>query len=200
MRFALSHLGYKTKEDLYENLYLEAFIDTYRRIDKHSLLENKIRDDFVYDFEYVNPLTSDLIQQGVITLNWERRLNVSEEEKRRADISFSISGLGFIIECKRLASAESKYLDEGIKRFIDLKYGKSDSHGGMVAFVIGGNIKKIAEIIKSKVKEFYFTIGCEDLLEKKCLSWEYSFQSRHDRINNTQIHLYHLFFDFITKS
>ncbi len=195
--FALDKLGFKTKEDLFENLYLTAFIDTYRRIGKASILEEKIRDEFVYDFEWENPLTKDLIQQQILILTWERWLNVSKEEKTRADISFSISGFEFIIECKRLKCADSRYVNGGIKRFVELKYAKNDSHAGMIGFVIGGRIKPIVNNLKPTVKAFHFSPGFENLLEKRCLSWEHSFQSKHTRINDTRIHLYHLFFNFI---
>jgi hypothetical protein len=197
MYFALDKLEFKTKEDLYENLYLRAFINSYQRIGKTSILEEKIRDKFVYDFEWENPLTKDLIQQQILILTWERWLNVSEKEKRRADISFSISGIEFIIECKRLKYADSSYLDYGVKRFVELKYAKNDTHGGMIGFVIGGDIKNIVNHLKSKVKDFHFSPGFENLLMKSCLAWEPSFQSRHDRKDNTCVHLYHLFFDFI---
>ena len=197
MEFALDKLGFKTKEDLYENLYLRAFIDSYRRIGKASILEEKIRDRFVYDLEWKNPLTKDLIQQQVLILTWERWLNVSEEEKSRADISFSISGFEFIIECKRLKYADSRYLDYGVKRFVELKYAKNDTHGGMIGFVIDGDIKKIVNNLKPKVKDFHLSPGFENLLKKSCVTWEHSFQSRHDRNDNSRIHLYHLFFDFI---
>ena len=197
MDFALDKLGFKTKEDLYENLYLRAFIDSYRRIGKASILEEKIRDRFVYDFEWKNPLIKDLIQQQILILTWERWLNVSEEEKSRADISFSISGFEFIIECKRLKYADSRYLDYGVKRFVELKYAKNDTHGGMIGFIIDGDIRKIVNNLKSKIKDFNFSPGFENLLKKSYLTWEHSFQSRHDRRDNTFIHLYHLFFDFI---
>lgn len=197
--FWLDKLEFKSKEDLFENLYLKAFIDSYHRIKKDSLLEEKIRDRFVFDLERENPLTKNLIQQQILFLNWERWQNVSEEERSRADISFSISGFEFIIECKRLKYADVSYLDGGIKRFVELKYAKNDSHAGMIGFVINGEIKPIVAALKAKVNEFHFSPGFENLLKKRCSDWEYSFQSRHDRSNNTDIHLYHLFFDFIPR-
>lgn len=200
MYFALDKLGYKAKEDLYENLYLRAFIDTYQRIEKTAVLEEEIRDKFVFDLEWVNPLTRDLIQQQILILTWERWLNVSEEERRRADISLSISGFEFIIECKRLKFADSKYINEGIKRFVRLKYAKLDTCAGMMGFVVGGDIKEIVDNLKPKVKDYYFSPGFEYLLGKTCLNWEHSFQSKHDRNNNTRIQLYHLFFDFIPQN
>jgi hypothetical protein len=50
MAFVLPYLGYETKEDLIENLYLKAFIDSYQRIKKTSILEEEIRDRFVKDW------------------------------------------------------------------------------------------------------------------------------------------------------
>jgi hypothetical protein len=74
MSFALDKLGYKSKEDLYENLYLKAFIDSYHRIGKDSILEGKIRDRFVFDLERENPLTKDWIQRQILFLNWQTSL------------------------------------------------------------------------------------------------------------------------------
>lgn len=201
MTFALDKLGFKSKEDLFENLYLKAIIDSYQRIKKDSIMEEKIRDRFVFDLELENLWTKDWIKLQILSLNTERRIIISEEERSRADISFFISGVGdFTIECKRLEYADNRYLDGGIKRFVELKYAKYDSrHAGMIGFVIKGEIKPIVEELKAKVKNFHFSPGFENLLNTTCLGWESSFQSRHDRRNNTGIHLYHLFFDFIPR-
>lgn len=195
--FALEKLKFHSKEDLFENLYLSAFIDSYRRIGKTPNIENKIRDLFIADFEQVNPKTKDLIKEKILILTWERWLNTPINEKSRADISLAISGFDFIIECKRLKAADSQYIDEGIKRFVTLKYAKDDACAGMIGFVIGGKIEKIVEDLEQKVKDFHYTAGFDSLLKRKCVNWEHSFQSRHDRDENSPIHLYHLFFDFI---
>lgn len=197
MHFVLKELRFKTKEDLIENLYLKAFIDTYQRIKKTSILEEEIRDRFIKDFEWENEYTKDLIQQQILILTWERWINVSEDEKRRADISLSMSGFEFIIECKRLEFADIKYINDGIKRFVELKYAKNDTCAGMIGFVITGSIAKIVDNLKPKVRAFHFTSNYEYLLQTNCLNWQHSFQSRHNRHNNTRIHIYHLFFDFI---
>lgn len=197
MHFALDKLGFKSKEDLIENLYLKAFIDTYKRIKRISIKEEEIRDQFVRDFEWVNGHTKNLIQQQILILTWERWMNVSEDEKSRADISLSMSGFEFIIECKRLEFADIKYINSGIKRFVELKYAKNDTCAGMIGFVIAGNIEKICNNLKPKVREFHFASKNEHLLQVNCLNWQHSFQSKHNRINKTHIHIYHLFFDFI---
>jgi len=199
MNFALDKLGYKSKQDLFKNLYLKALIDSYRRIGRTSTLENPIRDQFVDDLEQINPLTKNLIREQILILNWERWLMDSEGKKSRADISFSISGLEFIIECKRLEYADSKYLDDGVKRFVALKYAKNNTHAGMIGFVISGDVDKITNNLKPKIGHFYFSSGSEKLLDKKCCAWKHSFQSRHNRTDGTAIHLYHLFFDFLPE-
>lgn len=101
-----------------------------------------------------------------------------------------------MIECKRLTYADNRYLDGGVKRYVELKYAQDNNHAGMFGFIIRGEIKPIMEALKSKVKAFHFSPGFESLLKKSCSGWEYSFQSRHARNNKTDIHLYHLFFDF----
>ena len=90
-------------------------------MEKTSILEEKIRDQFIYDFFWKNPFTKNLIQKQLLTLNWERRLIDSDKEMSRADISFSFLGFEFIIEWKRLKFADSKYLNEAIKRFVERK-------------------------------------------------------------------------------
>lgn len=197
MTFALARLEFRSKEDLFENLFLAAIIDSYRRIVKSSTLEEEIRDMFIADFEQANPMTRDLIKDKILILNWERWINAPGDKKTRADISLAISGFEFIIECKRLKSADSKYIVEGIKRFVQLKYAESDSYAGMMGFVIGGDIGRIVETLKVKIKDFHYTAGFESLLEKNCVNWKHSFQSKHNRDNDTPIHLFHLFFDFI---
>lgn len=127
MNLVLAQVGYKSKQDFLLNCLLKACIDSYRRIEKTSLLEEKIRNQFIYDFIWKNPFTKDLIQKQLLTLNWERRLIDTDKEMSRADISFSFLGFEFIIECKRLKYADSKYLNDGIKRFVERKYAANDS-------------------------------------------------------------------------
>ncbi len=200
MRFALDKLGYESKQEFIEEVLIRAFIDAYARIGNPVLKEEKIRDRFVYDFENTNPLTGALLQAQLLFLNWERWVSHNKTEKRRVDISFSFCGFDFIIECKRLSYADSKYLTEGTRRFVECEYAKKDSRAGMIGFVISGKIEHIAENLKDKVKTFYFTPGAEHLLDLKCAGWKYSFQSSHQRVEGAPVHLYHLFFDFSPKA
>ena len=154
-QFGLERLNYRSKKDLYENLYLRSTVDTYRRINKSAALENEIRDRFILDLERKNQLTRDLIQNDILQLDFERQHFVSPSEKRRTDIVFFITGFGkFTVECKRLfkePSRNEEYINEGLKRFVELKYSENEAYAGMIGFVVSGNIRTITEDVSTKV-------------------------------------------------
>lgn len=112
------------------------------------------------------------------------------------------------MECKLLRSASQVYIKgrynktagkyevNGIERFTTLTYAQEDAYAGMMGFVIKGIPEKIVSKLKRKVRNFYPADRIEELLQQKCAGWELSFQSKHIRTDNTEIHLYHLFFDF----
>ncbi|MDX2302190.1 MAG: hypothetical protein NW226_05285 [Microscillaceae bacterium] len=196
--FILKFLGYKSQEDIVENLYLKSFLDAYDRIKEldFKFLEEKIRDLFIKDFETENEYTQELLKERTIILTWERWYYLEKEEKSRADISFSFSGSDFVLECKKLSFADKKYLEEGIQRFIELKYAEKDNFAGMIGFIVSGNAERIVQNLKRKVKNFYPAPEMEEVIKLKVLEHALSFQSKHLRINDHSVHLYHLFFDF----
>ena len=195
----LSSISYKSKQDLYENLYLKAIVDSYSRIDKTSGLENTIRDRFIRDLENYNPLTSTLIQNEILVVDFEKWINVKETEKRRIDISFTIQGLRgrFDIECKRLFQQESKneaYINDGLIRFTELKYARNNQYAGMIGFVVSGHVPTILDHTISRTKAFQFA---GEFSDAKCVNWDYSFISNHKRGDDSIIQVYHLLFEFI---
>ena len=62
-----------------------------------------------------------------------------------------------------------------------------------------GNPEKIVKKLSHKVKSFHPSNEME-LLKQECADWKLSFQSKHIRVNDKAIHLYHLFFDFVNHS
>ncbi|NJO02153.1 MAG: hypothetical protein HC880_11110 [Bacteroidia bacterium] len=101
-----------------------------------------------------------------------------------------------ILECKKLEFTDKKYLEQGIKRFVELKYAEKDYFAGMLGFIIRGNAETIVRNLKKKVSEFHPAPGMAERIELRVLDHPLSFQSQHLRINEKPIHLYHLFFDF----
>lgn len=194
IQYGLGCLGYKSKQDLIENLYLKAIIDTYQRIDKSIGIENDIRDRFVADFHFASPFLMKWIQSNIIYVNWERWVFKNENDLGRADLSFAISGLEFIVECKRLKNASQKYIDEGLHRFLNNEYSPNESCSAMLGFVIEGNIEEIRLGILGKcVKEKFVN---NVFSQQKYAEWDHSFNTSHTRKDNSEINIYHLFFEF----
>ena len=190
----LGMLGYKSKQDVIENLFIRSINDTYNRIDKNIGIENEIRDKFIYDFYHYSPLLKGLINRSILFVNWEKWIFKNEHDLGRTDLSFAISGIEFIIECKRLKSASPQYIDEGLKRFINKDYSENDSYAGMMGFIVEGNIKDISASLKIKCKEeSYFE---NDFVKSKISSTENSFVTSHYRKEIEAINIYHLFFEF----
>lgn len=198
-QFGLQRLKYKSAKDLYENLFLSAIIDTYERIDKSSDIENTIRDRFIWDLERDNPITKDLIDNNILLLDFERQHFVDQVEKRRTDIVFFISGFEkFILECKCLHKQPSKnksYIDEGVKRFVELKYAKKNQYASMIGFVVSGNISEVFFATQTSVSNYYPS-NPNTFHDQVSPNWKYSFKSIHKRINDTDILIYHLIFPF----
>jgi hypothetical protein len=204
---------YSTVEALIENLYLLAIIEAYKWIrthdSVHGVLENDIRNKITHNFKHDNSFLSSYINNKTIYLTKENEI-YTRDETQRTDIElFSFSHENkFVVECKRLASAETRYVNgandregnykiDGIEKFIELIYSENDEYAGMLGFIIKGKPKRIVDILKLKVKNFHPSDDIEPVINKKCADWELSFQSRHIRKNKTKIHFYHLFFDFV---
>ena len=187
----LSKLGYSSKKDIVERLYLSSLKESYERINKTISTENDIRDRFVDDLYHneESPIKKWL-QYKVIYLNWENWSFDCGGLKVRSDFSFKISGMEFIIECKRLKSADKAYIDEGLERFINLKYAKGDEYGGMIGFVISGDKNAISDGLQKRIKMLHHTQSINRASPKPF------FNTIHRRSDTSQIELYHMFFDF----
>ncbi len=191
----LAMLGYKSKQDVIENLFIKSIDDTYNRIDKSIGIENEIRDRFVYDFYHDSTLLKGLINRNILFVNWERWIFKNEDDLGRTDLSFAISGIEFIVECKRLKNASSKYIDEeGLHRFINKDYSENESYAGMMGFVVEGDIKSICSSLETKCKEESYSKN--DFVNAKTNITENSFVTSHYRKEIDAINIYHLFFKF----
>jgi hypothetical protein len=195
--FWLSKLPFGTYEDLIEDIYLKAIIESYKDIDKSAGLENEIRDRFYWHLKKHNPLTKDLIDRDILDLSFERWEMLSESEKSRGDLSFFISFYGkFEIECKRLFQQPSRneaYLEDGLKRFVELKYAEKSEYAGMMGFVISNEIEKIRDELICKIDNFH---SSKMKINTSKINWEHRHISLHEKINNDKIQVYHLFFQF----
>ena len=190
INFKLSKLGFSSKQDIIENLFIRSFSESYTRIDKTVANENEIRDRFIKDLYTTDSDIKNWLQLKIIYLDWENWVFTNEQKLARTDITFKLTGLEFIIECKRLKNASMAYIDEGLARFITLKYSKGDEFAGMVGFIVSGDKTAICSGLKGKIEVLGHTVSVSQVCSTP------GFHSCHNRIDQTQIGMYHLFFDF----
>ncbi len=194
IQFGLGMLGYKSKQDLIENLFIKSIYDTYNRIDKNDGIENDIRDRFIYDFYHTSTLLKGLINKNILFVNWEKWVFKNVEDLGRTDLSFAISGFEFIIECKRVKNSNPKYIGDGLIRFINKEYSENESFAGMIGFVVEGDIKRVCSSLMEKcMQENYIE---SEFTHLKVDYAETSFNTTHKREGIVEINIYHLFFEF----
>jgi hypothetical protein len=203
---------YPSRQALVEYLFLSATIDSYRRVKTiigiKDLTENDIRTKFVYDFFHDNEFIKDYLENKIITLTSENQA-YTQSLTQRTDIEFhsNMHGLHFVIECKRLSSAETRYCQgaikngtyeiDGLEKFIHLIYAKGDDAAAMIAFVVNGKCDAIGGKLKEKIATFKPSTKMDVHLNQKVIDFDTSFQSHHQRVDETELLIYHLFFDFV---
>ena len=211
--FYISNLvaRYPEPQDLVEGLFLRAFIDAYHRVKFEpkvkSLNENDIRNLFIADFKESNIPLNKYIQNNVITIASENQAN-TKNLVQRTDIELhsGIHQIHFVIECKKLSSAETRYVQgttkngkyeiDGLEKFLDLQYAENESKAAMVGFVVSGDVVKITKSLKQKVAVFNPHKKMNAYIDLQCIGWDNSFQSLHLKKDSSSLSLYHLFFDF----
>jgi hypothetical protein len=192
-------LKFETYADLVENLYQRALVESISHIksvpDINTLIETAIRNHLAYDLENNNTQLRPYLEYKTLKLTKENTLLLSPTQSKRTDIEFFISGFGdFVVECKNLKSADQRYIEEGINRFIQGFYSSRDSEAGMIGFIVGGKITTIIPKMISKINAEPSSV--DDIDEQGiCSDYNSSFHSNHHRANNTQIYIHHLFVD-----
>lgn len=138
------------------------------------------------------------------------------------DLKFEHSGWidnFFAFECKPLTNSKKRldaYIynqlpkrdDGGMYRFFINKYSQNKSFGGMIGYIIKDSSTEILESLKTRIKNFkleessivYGNLIDETLLSEPVYEFKNSFQSSHNRIDNSSlvspVHLFHILFDF----
>ena len=209
----------------YDSIIADNIIDFSSKSEKEIkiIMYRKIKNDEVFKFEGLK-------------INRETASENTEQEGYY-DIKIEHSGWNnyFVFECKCLGKSNQinryiycketnkkgeKYDDGGLYRFVINKYatyqefnGLNQKFGGLIGFVQKGNIEKIIDKIKDKIKLFQLTnndnageLIDKDLLDKLVYKRKNTFNSNHTRCQNKNsnelikpIHIYHIFFDFTTN-
>ena len=190
----LKALGFSSKRELIENLYLKSLIESYSRIAHTISTENDIRDRFMQDLYNTPSPLKNWLQLKIMYLDWENWKFTPEHKLARADISFKITGCEFIVECKRLKSPDHLYFDEGLNRFITHHYSKGDEYAGMIGFIISDKDDHILNGLSTKVKNYNYV--ATDFTASNFTAIKSSFLSSHTRTDLSVINVYHLLFSF----
>lgn len=189
----INNSRYKTAREI-KNLCILSLIDSYNRVKNIlnviSLSENEMRDKFVIDMQNDCKLIKTELENATIRIipeSWD------PAKRRKPDIVFFIAGIGdFTFECKKLTSAEDRYLNDGLIRFIRLDYAEKEDEAGMIGFILNTNIP-------SKLKEKVRSFHCISIIDKLVLNFRDSFWSKHTCENSKEILISHLFFYFSKK-
>ncbi|MBN8643110.1 MAG: hypothetical protein J0L86_14965 [Flavobacteriales bacterium] len=173
--------------------------------------ENEIRDVFL-----LNYLKDSQVRNKLGLLNYLFDREVPEDVGiGRTDIkiqtinTFYDNSAYYTIECKRLdainvagtTGLNSKYIENGIYRFVNKTYTSYYKINGMIGFVvqeidIDKNIKSINYLLKDKFLSANTTKGLE--VKKIHSNFKFCYRSEHGTPEH-KILIYHLMFDFSKK-
>ncbi len=165
--------------------------------------ENKIKNRLYKDYLNKQDVRNDLGLNEYLFKTETAFINEEYDEKGYSDIevidlkgSLRSTEAYYIIECKRLngenshykQSLNNKYIQEGIKRFINEKYPTHHQVNGMLAFItkrmdIDENSKCFSDL-----KRYMFIND-----------FNFSYKSNHITESGKKITLYHLMLDFSSK-
>jgi hypothetical protein len=188
---------YNSYSKLVEDLYLSAIVDSFQRIlnipQIKTLTEPEIRNYLAFDLINKNQFLQPYLQSNILQINIENHILLSPIIIKRTDIEFFISRCHFVVECKNLKYVDQEYINEGVVRFTEEYYSKSDSEAGMIGFIVDGNINKIINGLKQRVVAHEPTANCQQLSDQPCINYAYSFHSEHNRKTQQSILVHHLF-------
>lgn len=108
----------------------------------------------------------------------------------------------FSFECKRLRDLGKNqlYIDQGIRKYVENAYARAMPFAGMIGFVEKGDIVRIIDGINLRLSRLSQTGELTTIETLRFFKveddFEFSDSSKHERIQNSPISLYHLFLDY----
>ncbi|MFH1859404.1 MAG: hypothetical protein ABH870_00055 [bacterium] len=195
-------------EKEFENILIGITACYQMMIEDNVLLpnnENKIRDILRKDYLNKKQIRDCIGFTG--KYNFDREVP-EDNDRGRVDIKIITQNTleepeaYYIIECKRLDSQKllrTKYIEDGIKRFVEEKYSACHGINGMIGFVVKqmdicANIANINNLLENN----FAKVNTETVLTSLNFieNFKYQYYSIHKDIKDKRIKLYHLMFDF----
>jgi len=126
-------------------------------------LEDPITDKFVFALLRFQALEECWFSDYTINGQRNEYDPSLEKLKGRTDISFELGGLRrFIWECKLLhhkgSALYSEYRKKGVMRFITGKYAKGEPRGGMLGYVMDGDVSKAIAGVEKNLNDNEATV------------------------------------------
>jgi len=220
--FCNNMFDYCKKENIFSDEYfvqktVEFIFYFYLNIKDKQIYKNENENNIT--LQIANFLKLDeKFEKSLLKVNIQAQ-NESKTNKGYYDLKFESSlwskNKYFTIECKRLEDDNEKIneyvyvikkdknknqkIDGGMYRFVqDDKYSPKLQFGAMLGYIQNGEPQNIINKIKDKIliTPEINLIDKQQIYNSNVLNFPYTFQSKHSRINQIDIELMHLFFNF----
>jgi hypothetical protein len=187
-----------------ENEKNKAYPRVEREIAKHLRIKLNDNKEFGYHFTAIGENTNDEIVEGnyditIHSTNWKNK-NFHFECKN-LDNSQDLVNKYVYYNTYRKDSNNENIFDGGVFRYFNGKYAQNLNFGGMIGFVLEGEVSNTKNEIISKLKEKFNTTPEGDLLliiDNSIEQNYFTFESYHSRFNAKFV-IHHLLFDFSKK-
>lgn len=154
-------------------------------------LEDEITDDLIVDeFNFEKRLDYSILPQYK-NIKAKSRIDIAVHCRLDFGKYYNIE-----IECKLLKKNNINYIiDGGITKFKTNKYSEKLPLAGMLFYNTEGLIDNNIELLKQSIEK---KINQDEILKQTEIfeNFSFSYQSKHERINNDDIDLYSCAFDF----
>lgn len=197
-----------------KKVYSKKYILEYTNIQE----ENYYRDRLLYDFihkckeEYkekyqvnYNAISNFLFLAEVQTL-YDKDKSSSRSDIFIVNLHNNLLGsrppeqVYFEFECKKLGNnaLNTKYINEGIKRFLSRNYETLFNFTGMIGFILENEVKQIVSYINEKLNKENENLRTIEYLSNFPLNdyFSDSYYSKHEDLNNDSLIFLHLLLDF----
>jgi hypothetical protein len=189
------------KADLNQIIQLEK-IKEYPRTEREiaKFIRNYLRNDRLFDLNFgvFGEVTNDEDFEGSydIVVNNTYWKNEFHFECKNLDTSQGL--INKYVYCKIYPKGKSPKMDGGIYRYFNGKYAQNQNFGGMIGFVLNGDIQSIKTKIIDKIESPFDNSPEGDLkytLDNSIMQNDFTFDSIHSRFD-IDFTLHHLLLDF----
>jgi len=188
---------------------LALVLDTWDRIDKPAMDEHE---DYTSVRLYSGMVSGKDRQRHAFLIRYQDVEVDSDLEKEtgRKDIVFfppaNDEDIYFCLEAKRLnarvdgvmKSLADEYVKSGMQRFVDAKYSRHVHHGGMLGYVLDGDVRRAMGNVLNNIQSNHSALGMGppgEWLDSPLRPGDpHTKETRHRRAHDTaQFRLHHLF-------